>query len=1120
MGLSTFLYLASSIAQNSPLAQGKWYKMSVIEDAIYKVSYQDFINMGFAAADLNAKTIQLYTNHGGMLPETIDTRPLGLQEMAIEVIDENANTKIDAADYILFYGESPDKWVKNGTSYRHVKNIYSDQSHYFITIGTTDGKRIQSIPSLPSRPSKVYSKSDFLWFHDIDLVNPAHMGRAWGGEEFGLESNQLNLNYTLPQNLNDTAEVIIDVLNVSNVSSSSLKTTVNGIVKTSNLPAINPESYEYLRHTEGFNANISSKSLSVNLNLNKTNNQSHAYLDFIELIGKQDLTNTNGTTLIRSLDAANFNAIEYTLGGLKANSKVWNVINPGTIESLKLNSSGSNGYVNYTNNSTAAKLVLFATSDLKNPFFNGEVANQNVSADDVKELIIIYPKEYKVAAEDLQSYKESKGISTKIITPASIYNEYSTGQQDITGIRDYLRNENLKTGPNGEKLKYVLLLGSTSFDPKDRLENNTNRIPTYISSNYAKTSSFVQDDYYTYAAQGTGIPGYGVNSMNFSIGRVPARTLKEAQIFIAKLKKYESPSSLGPWRTNIAFVSDDMDAGYEIAFHNDSEFAFSKMDAQHPQFEVKKIYMDAYKQFSTGNKEEYPDVERDLNFNVENGCLFMNFIGHGGERGWTQESILDIPTINSWKQPNGNYPIFFTATCEFSRNDDPSIQSGGELTLFNPDGGGIALLSTTRLVWVSGNSAINRSFWDKDGFPSWNDGDKTLGTLYKRLKNRAVKNSEDLKFTLLGDPSMTPNFPKNNVALDSINGTYILSSTDTLKAFSLATLKGHISDKSNSLLSNFNGELWATIYDKPSDLKTLNNDKVVGELPYKLRNSVVYKGKVDVVNGKFTLRFVVPKDIAYNIGAGRIYLYAHNNITDAAGVRDILVGSSIDNNSSDTEGPEVKPYMNAYTFNSGDVVNKKSTILARISDLSGINSTGNGIGRNITAIIDEGTTIEQNFNLNNYFTYDKNSYSEGEARFPVEKLSIGKHTLKIKAWDIYNNLGFGTTTFEVVDDNSIVVSEHSAFPNPFWNGVNFNIKHNYAGQDLDAKLYIMNNLGSMVSETSSTLKNTSHVDSQLSWDGRTISRGEVAPGMYFYKVILTAPTGASTSFSGKIIKKN
>ncbi|MDG1098429.1 MAG: type IX secretion system sortase PorU [Bacteroidia bacterium] len=1107
--------------QNSPLSEGKWYQLNVVENGIYKVDFQDFLNMGFSASELEANKIQIFSHHGGMLPELIDTRPLGLREISIEVVDDG-NNKIDGNDYVLFYGESPDKWELNGTDYRHIKNIYSDASNYFITIGSNTGKRISNVPSLTNRPTAVYTESDYVWFHDLDLVNPAHMGRSWAGEPIGLNSNSLNLTFNLPSNLKDSAEIRTQIFNVTNVSNSTLKYSINGATRNAYLVPINKDSYEYIKHFQSFNSNISAKKIDFSLDIIKSNNQSHAFLDYIELETEQDLQQIDGFTLIRQREASKHNEVEFAFSGVSNDHKVWNLEDLFNIRSLNINTSGASGYVNYKNDFKRSKLALFSSADLKKPIFQGAVANQNISAEEPKELIIIYPEEYASVAEELKNYKESKGLSTKIVTPAKIYKEFSTGQQDITAIRDYLRNEYLKTGANGEKLTYVLLLGSTSYDPKNRLQNNTNRIPNYISPYHQKTSNFVTDDFFAYTAQGSGVPNTSnnLNKMSFAVGRIPARKIEEAQIFVDKLKRYKSPSSLGPWRTNIAFVSDDIDESFERDFHFDSEFAAAKLDVQHPQFEVNKIYMDAYKQRSTGNKEEYPDVQRDLNFNVQNGCLFMNYIGHGGERGWAQESILDIPTINGWKQPNGNYPIFFTATCEFSRNDDPSIQSGGELTLFNPDGGSIAMLTTTRLVWVSGNSIINRSFWDKDGFPDWNETDKSLGSIYKKLKNRPSVTSEDMKFSLLGDPSMTPNFPENNIVLDSINGTYILSSTDTLKAFSLATLKGHVTDKTNSKMGDFNGELWATIYDKVNQLKTLNNDNVGGEMPYSLRNSVVFKGKVDVVNGDFTLRFVIPKDIAYNIGSGRIYLYAHNTITDAAGVRDILVGSSIDNKNTDDDGPIITPLMNDYSFKNGDIVNKNSTILGKISDISGINSTGNGIGRNITAIIDEGTPNEQTFNLNNYFTYDKNSFSQGEVRFPVENITVGKHQLKLKAWDIYNNLGSAVTSFEVVDDQRLIVSEHQPFPNPFWNTVQFNIKHNYAGQDLNAQLFILNNLGAIVSENNVSLKNTRHVDSQLIWDGRTQSRGAVSAGIYFYKVILSSPNGATTSFSGKVVKKN
>ena len=1115
-----FLQTIAGVGQNSPLNSGKWYKLGVLNEGVYQLTVTDFTSMGFSTSELKASNIKIYSNGGAMLPEVITNRPLGLQEISIEVVDENNNDILDGNDVVRFYGEGPHKWILTNGNYSHTNNNYTNSSNYLVTVAATAGKRISTeTTTLPATIS--LSKADYLWFHDSDMVNPLHMGRIWGGQTIGLNNNIFNYTQLLPSSISDTIFMNINILGASNLAASKMDVKANGSITRINLEALDKERVEFVPVLVSREIDVKNKRFDMSLDLIKANNQSLAYLDYIELKGEFSLANISGTHLLRTSKSNSYDVTEFVIESAKSSQRFWNVADMGNIKALTKVLQGSATKVKVENNKSEVKIVLFENTNIKRPIFFGTIGNQNLSSEEVKTMVVIYPEYYKEAAQELVDYKNSRGISAKMVEKQAIYNEFSYAQQDIIGLRDYLRNENLKTGPNGEKMKYVLLLGSASYDPKDRIENNINHIPAFLHPSISKTSSFITDDYLAYTQMGRGIPGTpGYNLMSYAVGRIPARNLQEAKTFVQKLKKYQSPSSFGPWRTQIAFVADDVDNPFfEKDFHYDSEFASSQMDTKHPEFDIKKLYMDAYKQQSTGNREEYPEVKRDINYYMQNGCLFMNYIGHGGERGLAQESIVDIPSINSWRQPNGNYPIFFTATCEFSRFDDPSIQSGGELSLFNPEGGTIALLTTTRLVYVDGNSVINRSFWGDYGFPKNTDDDKSLGALYQTLKNRPTTTSEDFKFSLLGDPSMEPNFPKNTILLDSINGTYILSSNDTFKAFSVVTIKGHVADRNANKLSLFNGELWSTIYDKVNTLNTLGNDGN-GTLPYKLRNSIVYKGKVDVTNGDFTIKFVVPKDIAYNVGKGRIYMYAHNKVTDASGSYDPNIGSSVDPGKIDTVGPVVVPFMNDFTFKKYDIVNKNSSIVAKINDLSGVNSTGNGIGRNIVAIIDEGTDNEVSYDLNSYFVYEKNSYTSGSLNFPVEDLPIGKHVLKIKAWDIFNNLGVGETEFEVVDDKKLIVEENAAFPNPFYNGVNIKFQHNFAGQDLEATILIFSTAGTLVAQKDQTLKNTMHVDDQLFWDGYTSTRSPVAPGIYIYKVLLKAGSGASTSFSGKIIKLN
>jgi hypothetical protein len=496
----------------------------------------------------------------------------------------------------------------------------------------------------------------------------------------------------------------------------------------------------------------------------------------------------------------------------------------------------------------------------------------------------------------------------------------------------------------------------------------------------------------------------------------------------------------------------------------ESENYVDYLKDNHPTLKVEPIYADAFKQITNGNNESYPSVTDAIRTAFEKGSLFVNYQGHGGEKGWAQESFLDIPFVKSLRNLN-NQPILFTATCEFSRYDDPELQSAGELTMLNPDGGAIALMTTTRKVWVAGNSLINDAFWKQYGFPKPNEPVPTLGQIYQRLKNRPSPNSEDNKFALLGDPSMKLAFPEHVIQVDSVNGIAASEFADTIKAFSVVRVKGHVNERLKGILSGFNGVLEVEVLDKPVTQYTLNNDGKMSPLPFSVEKSYIFKGSVNVVNGRYEFSFSVPKDIAYNIALGRMLMYAQNGVTDASGYFKFLIGGSEIVTEIDTIGPQVKCYMQDTFFKHGDNVLRDVDFVARIYDLNGINSTGSGIGRDLMITLDPETENEQSFVVNEYFTFDKGSYTQGTLKFPMTGISPGKHTIKCVAWDIFNNSGEGNVVFNVVPGRQLLISRIGAFPVPCVlndQPLNVWVEHNLAGEDIEVHFDVYNSQGSKV----------------------------------------------------------
>ncbi|MBM3937857.1 MAG: hypothetical protein FJ333_04275, partial [Sphingomonadales bacterium] len=463
-------------------------------------------------------------------------------------------------------------------------------------------------------------------------------------------------------------------------------------------------------------------------------------------------------------------------------------------------------------------------------------------------------------------------------------------------------------------------------------------------------------------------------------------------------------------------------------------------------------------------------------------------------------------------------PILFTATCEFSAFDDPKVQSAGELALLNPKGGAIALMSTTRLVYVSGNTQINRDFWTNYGFPKPNEPIPTLGEVYQRMKNRPSYTTEDNKFALLGDASMPIAFPKHLIQVDSVQGKPISAFRDTIKAFSVVRLSGHVNERLVGPFTNFNGNMWVKIYDKPQQKFTLNNDGQAKPVAYSELSGVLFNGQVTVKNGRFEVVFSVPKDIAYNYGIGVAKFYAHNGETDAAGSWQFFIGGSETLQSVDSDGPTIKGYMQDTTFVDGSKVARDVDFVARIFDKDGINATGAGIGRDMQLIIDEGTENQRSFVLNDYFGYDVNSYTRGTVRFPLAGLVPGKHTFTCKAWDIYNNPGKGTISCLVIPPRTLEITHSMAYPVPFRDELKVSVQHTLPGENITARWSLMDAQGRVVRQGETFHESAPAKMVVIDWDGKTSSGAELQGGVFFYQVILLTEDGLENQVGGKFVK--
>jgi hypothetical protein len=1101
-------------ASHSVLASGEWYKFAVAESGICRLNYADLQSMGINVDVIDPRNIRIYGNGGGMLPESNAAKRYDdLRENAIAIVGEG-DGRFDPSDYILFYASGPVTWAYNNSHqiWESTQNLYSDSAYYFLTASLGNGKRIQKETSLQDAATDHINSYDFRTFHEKDAENLIKSGRAWFGEEFDIT---LNYSFSFPvPGLVPGSEIHLKTTAAARSTSDSYFNCSAGNENwnISLFPISTYYNSPYASGATDYKA-LTNQSSPVVLKIQyyKSTSTAVGWLDAINLTARCALNFSGGQLDFRDVNSLGDGRIaEYTVANAAAQAAIWDITDPLNCHIVQASVSG-NDLVFTLPSDSLREFVAFDNSKFVSAYFISKLKNQDLHATSNADLVIIAPPIFYDQAVRLAAYHtNADDLNTIVITPELIYNEFSSGSPDVSAIRDFIKMLYDRGGAD-HKPKYLLLFGDGSYDNKNRLPNNTNFIPTWqTSESFDPVRSGVSDDYFGILDDNEGQSNS--DKVDIGIGRLPVATAAEAEAMVDKIIHYSENSInvMGDWRNVITFIADDED-GNEHVQQADSMAGYIKDNFG--DFNVDKIYMDAYPQQATTSGARYPEVNLAITQRVEKGCLILNYTGHGGETGWAHEQVLEVQDINGWTN-NDKMPVFVTATCEFSRFDDPSRTSAGELVFLNPKGGGVALFTTTRPTYGNPNFDLNRSFY-KYALTSTAGSKPRMGDIIRDAKRENGSDENGRKFVLLGDPAQRIAYPQLNVATTSIRGHIPDSSPDTLMALAEVSISGMITDQSGNLVSDFQGLVYPTVFDKTVVQKTLGND---GGTPFQfnLQKSILYKGKVQVINGLFTFTFIVPKDIAYRFDYGKISYYASNGTTDASGYySNLIIGGSDGNLQSDVTGPEISLFINDEHFTDGSITDENPWLVAKVLDVNGINTIGSGIGHDITAILDGRT--DEPFILNDFYEADVDTYRSGTIRFPFARLTTGEHMITVKVWDIYDNSSEATIHFVVHNSEEFVIERSRNYPNPFNAETNLVFDHNQQGNDIQVKVDIYSMTGQLVYSHDQTSRETGTVSTPVSWDGRDESGSRVNPGMYFYTITAETSTGLQARSTGKMI---
>jgi hypothetical protein len=1102
----------------SLLSQGQWYEIPVTTSGIYKLTQSVLKSAGVPVDQIQMNTIRIFNNGGTELPQDPRApRPQELIENSIYIYDANGNNKFDPEDYIVFYGRSPREWAYNPATktYSHYLNHYTEANYYFFTFNGNPSKRMQVIPSIQS--SAVIQPTTFQGkiFQEDETYNLLSSGKDWFGTELKPaigstdQSTAIFVNKLLgldpDSNITYRFRVVArsDQYNYFQVSENATGTQLG----TVSIPVV------YYNDDQGNFANESPVTTFVgpgNLPdgrsalkfvFNSSSSTASGYIDWYEIFYRRQFSAVNDVLDFTSPDTTGI--VKFTVSGFSSDSidvfDVTDFSNVSVITPLSVQSGSVTFAVQVSSGAPHEFYAVGPNGYLSvskvTPVNNSNLRGQTAGAD----LVIITPPDFTDQANQLANFKQSfDGLKTQVAVTTQIYNEFDCGIPDPTAIRDYLMYlyNNAATQPS-----YVLLLGDGTYDYKNKVASLPEYVPPYESDeSLSQIGTFASDDYFVQVKT-----PLMFSPIQMSIGRLPARSVADAQAMVNKIIQYESKPDFGPWRNLVTFIGDD---GPTSGGNDDRDLHTTQTEIlaetyTPSELDKRKIYLALYPTTISTLGRRKPEAAADIINQINQGTLVVNFVGHGAPDIWSYTHIFETAVTVPQLVNKNRLTLFVAATCDFARYDDPLDNAAAEQLTAKPDGGGIGVISATRVVYSSQNSYFNNTLYTFLFNRDSQRNPERIGDAVFQTK-QTTYSLNDVKYQLVGDPSVRIALPHYRASVDSLNG-YALVTVQQIKALDKLDIKGTIYHPDNSVWSGLSGTGLMTVYD--SDRKVLVPQ---WGIYYNFPGSILFRGSVSIVNGRFDAKTIVPMDISYSNSNGRIELYFQADNSDGYGyTRNVIVGGTSTTAVNNHVGPQIAIYFDSRNFRDGDVVSQNPTLIADIHASNGINLSDVAVGHSLQATFDN----QQSVNLAPYYTSELNSYQDGTVTYPVTtNLSFGKHNVTVRALDVFNNVSTATATFDVESNEQLSLKDVFNYPNPFSTSTSFTFQRSSAGgagTPIDVTIKIFTLSGRLIKTIHSYGITDNYV--KIDWDGLDDDGNMLANGVYLYKVIARTVDGAYSS---------
>ncbi len=1138
--LATLLGLEAQSAANAPLREGHWARLSVTRTGVHKVTFAALREAGID----NPAEVRLFGRGGAMLSEVLEDNSLQLTPVPTYVADEA----------VYFYATGTTEWIPEVSqqTFRHQQNIYSNKGYYLATDRTDlPAHHIDSQGAQQATETAVRTSFLAHVVHEEDRHSLRASGRKLFGEPIG--GHPLSVSLSLPTPLMPAAEGQLGVAYVGLPDKDqTLELTVRlggetyrDIIKRSE----DGSTSTYLAgiyHAKRFATHLTSEAQSVEVQLQVSPAGRPTYLDYVTLVAPVALQyGGKGQLSFRNFSATPGAVAQHRIGvsGAASTLQLWGRTAEGLVTSLSVAEQG--GALTFTGAVTdgagrPVEYTLFAPADAYPVEQVVTLPHGGVRLDTVPDYLMITTEALRPAAERLAIYhREHSGLRVQVVTQQELFDEYNGGTPDATAYRlmlwDYKQRYEAKHGA-GSYHPLLLLMGDGAYDNRKVSQDWSARdfqltefLLTYQGENSTNVYSYSTDDYFGLLSEGQRGVGVGAQTLSVGIGRLPVRTLAEAEAVVDKIIRYDSEQVPGVWRTRACYVADNMD-GYSHLSQADR--IAQLMERLQPELIVSKVYMDAYAHKNVGGRTSVPDARRKLMDELQKGLLLLDYTGHGGPAAWSDEQILTQADIVRFDYPH--LPVWITATCDFTNYDHPQT-SAGESAMLNPTSGAIALYTTTRVVMDVANEQMNRALHESLFTPQADGFLRPMGIVMRDAKNALTNDTTNkLNFFLLGDPALRLRMPAYETVITELAGVSLdnLSEGEAvpLHAMDSVQVRGYVASSQGVVQGDFTGRLFVTVFDAKAQVKT-HIDNAPDKDPDEIRtfedySGMLYAGIAEVKEGHFDFSFVVPKDLPYSGGNGKINLYAYSDAKgsepyEAMGVSHaICVKPGVGEHSVvDTIPPEIRElYLGHPNFSMENPIGSTPLFVATLADASGINLSGTGVGHNMTLVVDGREDLT--FNLNSSYTASEMEAGVGRVLYLLPELPDGDHTATFTVWDVCNNVTVRSFAFRVRAGQAPAVVESRARPGVLTadDPLIVEVYNNAPGVEVDVTIELYDYRGALVALSPQMVARSGYdTPALIRWEPKLQSGGALLPGLYIYRLRMTQGDSVPAYTSGKIV---